>query len=119
MLRNFLKNTAPPRLKIFKVFVAVAYLGNEAGEPTEKSADPTSLLPLHQSSSFDLDLILVQPAFDPNIAIKIEILITVCGPRSGNNSCSGPAPALDNLIYYPPPACLLLWLGMIDVHPDN
>ena len=115
MLRNFLKNTAPPRLKIFKVFVAVAYLGNEAGEPTEKSADPTSLLPLHQSSSFDLDLILVQPAFDPVPVIKIEILITVCGPRARNNS----ARALNNLIYYAPPACLLLWLEMIDVQPDN
>ena len=29
------------------------------------------------------------------------------------------ARALNNLIYYPPPACLLLWLEMIDVHPDN
>ena len=37
------EHTTPPRLKIFKVFVAVAYLGNEASEPPEKSADPTSV----------------------------------------------------------------------------
>ena len=37
------KHTSPPRLKILKVFVAVAYLGNEASEPPEKSADPTSV----------------------------------------------------------------------------
>ena len=75
--------------------MAVAYLGNEASEPPEKSADPTSVEVLasgycpHQSSSFDVDLMVLGPAFDPNIAIKIEIIISVCGPRSRNNSCPG------------------------------
>ena len=55
------EHTTPPRLKIFKVFVAVAYLGNEASEPPEKSADPPQCCP-HQSSSFDVDLILLRPA---------------------------------------------------------
>lgn len=62
------EHTTPPRLKIFKVFVAVAYLGNEASEPPEKSADPTSVEVLasgycpHQSSSFDVDLMVLGPA---------------------------------------------------------